>query len=646
MKVPVEWLNEYLGITKSSKELSDAFTTIGLLLDKPFTQYNFNEYKTDVLDLEHRMDRADWLSVLGCARDVAAYFNTRVKYPASFNETLSKVPEGLKINIKVDCPDLVNRFTTVVISNAKVKASPDWLKNRLEAYGIPSINNVVDVTNYVMVEYGQPMHAQDIKKMRAKEIYIRRAKKEESIKTFLGETMDLDDTMFVLTQDNTPTVIGGIVGGAETGVDFSTTDIILDAGNYNQVNVRQTSRKLKIQNETVLRYDKFLHPALTQVAIERAVYLLTELTEGTAFFNEDYVSQQANLSTKTMQLRKSRLDLLSGQNFNLEQAANILKNLEYSVESQTSSELLLKVPYFRTDVDVEDDIVADVLRIYGYDKVKPLALTGLIPQEITPKILKFEDAIRDAAVNAGLNEYITSPFVEASDNENEIKLVNTINQGMNALRTSLVQTLGVNLQSYINNKIPTNGIFEIGTVFLRMAQNDQQWDESRQFQVIAFPQTTALETAQHTKNLLKTIMDALGLSYSIKNEDGRFIIYNSDQILGEISADSFYLRTEELLGIPAKNLAIKERVRHAKIRDITLLADNPSLGEALYYIGNTYPNLLKIEVNNIYHDINTNKRTISISLFFDELVLDAENAKNDILKVLNERYGIVSINLA
>ena len=260
MKIPLEWLGEYVDIKgKSPKEIADSFTALGLLLDKPI--------ENEVLDLEHRMDRSDWLSILGCARDYAAFEGLSLKLPPVNTDKGLTPAEKDKIAIGVKCPQVVNRFNTRVFKNIKVKDSPKWMKERLEAYGIPSINNIVDITNYVMVEYGQPMHAQDISKMKAREIVIRCAKDGEKLTTSLGETVTLSKGQFVLTQADEPTVIGGIVGGKTTAVDSSTKEIVLDAGNYDQNNIRKSSRKLKIQNETVLRYDKFLHPELTQAAL-------------------------------------------------------------------------------------------------------------------------------------------------------------------------------------------------------------------------------------------------------------------------------------------------------------------------------------------------------------------------------------------
>ena len=164
MKIPLEWLKQYIKTNKSAQELAVSFTALGLMLDKSIYSYENGGYKTEVLDLEHRMDRADWLSILGCACDIAAFENIELIKPKLYTKKGRALPADEKIKIEVNCPEFVNRFNTRIFKNIKVGPSPDWLKNRLEAYGIPSINNIVDITNYVMVEQGQTLHAQDIKK--------------------------------------------------------------------------------------------------------------------------------------------------------------------------------------------------------------------------------------------------------------------------------------------------------------------------------------------------------------------------------------------------------------------------------------------------------------------------------------------------
>jgi len=637
MKIPIDWLKQYITTDKSAKELANDFTMIGLLLDKPIIDFRLNDYTIEVLDLEHRMDRADWLSILGCARDLACYLRTDLIAPKAIDRP-NQIDKTEKIEIKVDCPDTVNRFTTLIVKGLTVKPSPKWLANRLEAYGITSINNVVDVTNYVMVEMGQPMHAQDVAKLSKKEIHIRRAKDGETLTSFLGETIKLDGKCFVLCQNDKPTVLGGIVGSKETGVDENTIDIVLDAGNYNQVNIRKTSRRLKILNETVLRYDKLLSPNLTMEALLRAAYLLQEVAGGKAYFNADYVTNEPAPMTKTMTLRKQRLELFAGTFFELNDARDILIRLGYEILNQSQAEIVVHTPHFRTDIDVEDDLVADILRITGYDKIKAVSLSGPVPEEITPAIAKFEQQLKDVLVNCGLNEYITSPFV-SSDNTNQTQIVldSAVNKDQNALRTSLSQTLYPVLEVYKNNGITIRGIFEIGKVYSK-GIGENQYSEFRTLQVLISSKSTPFETSKITKETLATVMHRLGIDFEMKNAKD---IYQDSLYLGELAYNTFSLLTEELLKAKRNNKTIKERIENLRIRDITLIASvQTGMGDAVKLIKSSYPEVVKIEVISEYLESGTNYRTIGMRLYFTEATIDASKLTNDILIKLKNTLQI------
>ena len=280
MIVPIRWIKDYLTTHKTPKEIAKSFTEIGLMLDRPING--------EVLDLEHRMDRADWLSILGCARDFAAFEDIKFSEPELKSTELEKRTE-LQIHVK---SDKVNKFRTRIIKNIQVKESPKFIQERLIDYGLPVINNIVDITNFVMVEYGQPLHAQDIDKFETKEIVLRDSETGESIQTLDGTTTKLVEGTLVLTESKKPICIGGIVGGLRTGVTETTKDIILDAGNYHQASIRKASRTLNIRNETVSRSEKFLSPELVDLAIIRATDLILEHAGGEAFENDDYENYQ------------------------------------------------------------------------------------------------------------------------------------------------------------------------------------------------------------------------------------------------------------------------------------------------------------------------------------------------------------------
>lgn len=545
MKIPLDWLKEYVDLAGlSPEEIGEAFTQIGLMLDKPFDG--------KVFDLEHRFDRADWLSVLGCARDLAAYLNRELKLPKTYTKEGKKPKANQVVPIKIDCPNAVHRFNTRVFRNIKVGPSPDWLKSRLEEYGMTTINNVVDITNYVMIELGQPMHAQDLAKLRKQEIVIRNAQDEEKIVTFLGDEVTLYSDAFVLTQDKVPTVLGGIVGGRETGVDQQTTDIILDAGNYDQTVIRKVSRQLKIQNETVSRYDKYLHPNLTQYAIERATYLLLELAGGEYYQNVDWYPKK--IGTKEMTLRTARVLKLAGFDIPSKSISNILLRLGYQIKNQSRNSFKVVVPYFRTDIEVEDDIGSDIIRIYGYSKITTAQIESAPPKEITPKIYTFETVLRDMMVDLGAHEHITDPLVSRNEKleGKQINLVNSQNINKNALRTKLAETLQEIIPNYVKNQIESGVLFEVGKIYFKdsIQIGYQSYQEVRVLEVLAFDQRlTPKELHQKISALLTGLLRQLGIqntAFKFKSTQ-EAEVYAQDHLLGTVRYNGFTLLTEELL---------------------------------------------------------------------------------------------------
>lgn len=645
MKIPLTWLKQYIKTDKSPKEIAHTFTMLGLLLDKPIITLPNGEV---VFDLEHRMDRSDWLAILGCARDYAAFENIKLNYPQTHTQ---KGKENGGIDIKVECPDLVNRFNTRVFKNIKVTKSPHWLATALEAYGIPSINNVVDITNYVMVELGQPMHAQDIDKMEKKEILIRRARKGESITTLLGETISLDSDTFVLTQNDKPTVIGGIVGGKTTGVDENTVNIVLDAGNYNQTNVRATSRRLKIQNETVLRYDKFLHPQLTQLAIERATYLLLELCGGDYYENYDYYPTK--WAEKEMSLRYSRIQKLGGILPEDAKIKQILTSLEYEVLSQEKHDsdtiLKLKVPYFRTDVEVEDDLVADILRINDYSKLPLKPINSAPPKEITPKIYDYENKLKDILVNIGLHEHISDPIgpTNSADTQ-QVILENALNADKSALRTSIYATLKPVCLNYFKHTIKEVGIFEIGNIYTIQGDKNvyENYTETKLLQIIyTNKELDLIQNTKKVKELFWTLVYELGIKETwIHFIDGKYNIMYQDDIIGEITLDSIWLNVKKLMNIPQKeSTRVHTYIHHMHTQDISLVLPLAMhFGEIYKELKTISKDILSVEILEEYIDegvIGKNKKGILVRVGYTQSDLSVD-VKESIVKALKDKFTL------
>lgn len=636
MKIPLEWLKEYVDINKSPKEVSDSFTLLGLLLDKPIEMFESEGYSTAVLDLEHRMDRSDWLGITGCARDYAAFEKLDLKAPPAYSEQPRQASDV--VQIKVEKEGFVNRFNTLRFNNITVKESPNWLKNRLEAYGIPSINNIVDITNYVMLEYGQPMHAHDIDKMEKPEIEFRTAKEGEKITTLLGEEKILDTDTWVTSNNNKPTGIAGIVGGKMLEIDSNTKNIILDAGNYNQNIIRKTSRRLKIQNETVLRTDKFLHPHSTQVAVMRAAKLILDLAGGEVYTNQDYYPVVNN--PKIMNLRYSRLEKIGGISIETHEIKDILTRLEYKVISETQEGLELETPYFRTDIEVEDDLVADVLRINNYENIPVTMPHEAPPKEITPQIYDFEEKLRDILVSMGLHEHITDPLVEYNENNsNQILLKNALTQEKSSLRTSILKTLRPVINIYKKHNTQNIGLFEIGKVYLK---EDEDYIENRHAVVLTHNKSADPKfSLKVTKRYMATLLRDIGITdYKLvkKSMDTADILIESE-IVGNINLDSFYINTQKLLKYYGSANRVVSELTNLTTENLSLICTkDQSFGEVYWYIKNYDDKIVNVRVLEEFMQEDSQNKKVLVELAYT--TSETQTIRNGLIKNLKDNFNI------
>ncbi len=551
MKIPLTWLKDYVETTRSPKEIAADFTQLGLMLDKPLDEKG-------VLDLEQRLNRSDLLSVVGCARDLAVFEHLPLKLPKGHTKPGKVADEKDQVKIDIQTP-VVRRFQTRLFKGIKVGPSPAWIIERLKAYGMEPINNIVDITNFVMLEYGQPMHAQDIAKLGGMDITIRKSKPGEKLVTLLGTEVTLTPDSHVLTSGGKPTVILGVVGGKQTGVTSTTTDIVLDAGNYDSRVIRKSSRQLKIMNETVTRDDKFLDPRLIDTALNRATELILTISGGEYYTNGDYYPTP--VVPQTLSLRLARLHSLSGMDIKMAQAKKILKSLEFVVTEETDETLTVEVPYFRTDMEVEDDLISDILRMMDYNNIPVMPLNTPVPTDITPAIYRFEDRLRDLLVGQGYHEHITNSLTSAVEtNEEQVVLVNALTSDLNALRTNLLDGLVKVSKTYKKHKQAKTGLFEIGKVFAKSATN---YLEGRLLTVLSASQ-------EESARSLSTLLSSLGITdYTItKNKQ----IEIERKIVGNLSPKTYTLITNLLMPLVKSYAGIISEFDHTTSLDLSLLA--------------------------------------------------------------------------
>jgi len=423
-----------------------------------------------VFDLEVTPNRPDCLSVLGIAREVAALTKQEVRLPSSsYDEAGPEVEKH--VSVEIADPDLCRRYCASLIEGVKVGPSPAWMQQRLAACGMRPINNIVDITNYVMLEYGQPLHAFDFQRIGGAKIIVRRARSGEKLTSLDGVERALSPEMLVIADQAIPVAIAGVMGGASSEVTEITTSVLLESANFNQVNIRRTSVGLKLRSEASMRFERGISPELTVPALRRATQLILEIAGGKAArgIADAYPGKRA---AKTIPLRTSSVRQLLGLELSQEQIVNTLTSLGFQCAPMGSAETAVTVPHWRMDVNESADLAEEVARIMGYAAIPTTMLSSELPQQQVDTALAFREQLRDLMVAAGFQEVITysltslDKLTRAAGEVNAVRIANPLSAELEYLRTSLRPGLLSVLAA--NQKYEEGGIrlFEIGRVFL------------------------------------------------------------------------------------------------------------------------------------------------------------------------------------
>lgn len=557
MLLPLIWLNDYLKVDLTPPEIAERLTRAGHMLDGPI--------ENQVLSLEIRQNRPDCLSILGLVREVAALTKTTIKEPKIIKIKLEK--DTVKL-LEVKDPDLVRRFAAVKIAGVKINQSPDWIKERLLAYGLEPINNIVDITNFVMIELGQPMHAFDAELIAGGKLIVRRAQKGEKFTSLDGSTYPLDGEDLVIADKNGVTALAGVIGGQNSQISPQTTTIILEAANYDNISIRRSSRRHNIRTEASTRLEKFLDPRLAELAIQRALDLINQAGRGEVAAGEDYYLQPTQ-PTKII-FPYAEVTRYGGAELKSSQIEAILKSLSFTLKKIGAGKAEVTAPYWRTDITQPVDLVEEVLRIYGYDQITSQPLDLAPPKEITPPTYLFKDKLRDILVRLGLDEHITEPLVkyhgtQAIDGGEQIKLDNPLNTERDGLRTSIEETLRPVLTTYRKYKLPVRGIFEIGKIY---SHTEDDYSEAEYLGVVFPPETDY----RVVKGVLEKLFAELGVPKVTTTAAG-FIQTELGGLKG-IKKDSFRLNLETLYQVSEDYAAyFQTEAPKAISEDISFLID-------------------------------------------------------------------------
>lgn len=431
------------------------------------------DLKEDIIDFEITPNRPDCLSIEGLGRETAVSLDKKFKNPRKNLDELKienkNEIEGLKVDITA--PDLCYRYIARVVKNVKIGESPDWMKKRLNACGVRSINNIVDITNYVMLELGQPMHAFDINSIEGKHITVRRAKNGEKITTLDEQERKLDDTMLVISDTKKPVAIAGVMGGLNSEIEKDTDTVVFESAIFNGGNVRKTAKKVGLRTEASSRYEKGLFQENAERVINRAVELVELLGIGEKVEGKIDVYPTKQKVNK-VELDEKRINNLLGTNIAKDEMIKTLEKLDMKIEND-----IVTAPYFRTDIERSADLAEEVLRFYGYDKIESTLIDAETTLGVRTKAQKIEDKIRNALVVRGLSEICTYAFINDKDLDKSniaedniirsqiIRVRNPLSEDYSIMRPttfpSMMQTLSINNAKKNGNV----GLFDISRVY-------------------------------------------------------------------------------------------------------------------------------------------------------------------------------------
>jgi phenylalanyl-tRNA synthetase beta chain len=531
------------GMVCSEKELgiSDDHEGIMILEDDAPIGVPLQDYVGDtVVELDLTPNLARCFSIVGVAREVAALTQQEVR-PGDWPQLAEKAGTASTrwVELEIADPELCPRYSAALVRDVQIGPSPPWMQRRLTLAGLRPINSIVDITNYVMLEWGQPLHAFDYDLLRDRDgktppsalpiIIVRRARPSESMVTLDGVMRSLTEDTLLITDGGGPVAIAGVMGGLESEVTDGTTNILIESANFNYISVRRTSQALKLPSEAASRFGRGVPPQLTMIAVERSARLMEELAGGTV--EEGYAdAYPLKLETKVVDLTPQEVERILGIALEAEQIVNILESLEF--DCQVEEEVIhATVPHYRLDVSIPADLIEEVARVYGYDRLPTTLMNDELPPQQRDYSLEGEERIRDILVGCGLTEAISyslgnlevfaklDPAGAEPSPADYIRISNPLTTEREYMRRTLMSSL---LETARDNLRYTEGValFEIGRVYLPQRE-DQLPDEPRRLGIaMTGPRTLrswlidepGYEDFYDLKGVVETLLDRLGLT--------------------------------------------------------------------------------------------------------------------------------------
>lgn len=632
---------------------------------EPFAQY-FSLTNDEVYEIGLTPNRTDAMSHYGVARDLQAFLsNNGVKSEFEKISTAIVSTEGEHgFELEVEDSALCPRYIGAIIENVKIAPSPAWLQDRLKAIGLSPINNVVDITNYILHGLGQPLHAFDADKISGKKVKVGVNEAGTKFTTLDGIERTLNGSEIIIKDgNNQPMCIAGVFGGSESGVSNETKTIFLESAYFNPVAIRKAAKSHGLNTDASFRFERGVDPNNTRTAITQAIKLIEEITGGKKIGSllEHYPNK---IEDAKIIFRYSKLDQILGVKIHREKIKEILKSLEIKAVNDIADGLELAVPAYRADVTREIDVIEEILRIYGYNKVDA-------PQKIsfTPVKLSFDD--QDALENSwartlqsnGFNEVMNNSLTSVKDETNAVKLLNPLSKELTFMRKSLLEGLLENTIYNINRKNQDIKFFELGKIY----HKKEKYEERKQLAILITGRTysenwlmpKSASDFYMLKAYVKVLFDKLNLeTEEISLEDDRFgdaleIISKGNTIarLGKVSPkllkeydidqDCFYaeIEIETVQKLRSKeNFKFVDIPKFNKIRrDLALLVDKNVNYAELYKLAKKNPSkyLKNINLFDVYEGKNLPDGKKSYALSFELLNEEKTLEDKDITAVMD-----------
>ncbi|WP_159800001.1 phenylalanine--tRNA ligase subunit beta [Flavobacterium sp. MK4S-17] len=604
----------------------------------------FNIETDEVFEIGLTPNRADAMSHWGVARDLRAGLNqknvhTELITPSVSNFRVDK--RTLKIDVKVDDSKLVPRYCGVTISGITVKPSPAWLQNRLKAIGLTPKNNVVDVTNYVLHELGQPLHAFDAAKIRGNKVIVKTAAAGTKFTTLDDVERTLNEEDIVICDENGPMCIAGVLGGKNSGVTESTSSIFLESAYFNPVSIRKTAKRHGISSDASFRFERGIDPTITQYVLKRAALLIQE-TAGGEITSDIIDIHPKKIEDHSVFLNFNNVKRTIGQEIPVETIKKILVSLEIKISTMSEIGLGLTIPAYRVDVEREIDVIEEILRVYGYNNISfTQKLNASISNSSRTEDYKLQNIIAAQLVSLGFNEMmansLTTPdYVKLSENLKEefnVTMLNPLSNDLSAMRQSLLFSALEAVSFNINRKRSDLKLFEFGKSYHKLPSG---YDENKHLTLTVTGNRSAESWAQPQqpagfflfKSYVSLIFERLGISklqtQPVSNSifaEGIAIVYGKDIIaeLGtikksvtkefDIKQEVFFadLNWDAIIKLVSSKIKYNEISKFPEVRrDLALLLDNDVTFDTVYAIARqTEKSLLKdISLFDVYEGNN------------------------------------------